>query len=141
MRVPGNQFHDSIATKRLDSRRNRADDHPIRNGLAAGTMKPPLPFNLYHAELTAFVAQLRPCIFYALAVAINNLRRFLLINGGDIGMKADMWYIDPGLFSCLQYRGAFSNADLFVIDLYLKHDADLSAWNCQEQKILQRFSM
>jgi hypothetical protein len=123
--VPGNQFHDSIATKRLDSRRNRADDHPIGNGLAAGAMKPYLTFYLHHTKLTAFIAQLRPRIFYALAVAINNMRRFLSINRREIGMKAEMWYIDPGLLSCFQYRCAFGNANLDLINRYVRHSYNL----------------
>src|SRR4030042_77568 len=98
-------------------------------------MQPPLPCDLYHAELTSFIAQLLPCIFYAFATSINRICRSLAIEGRDIGMKADVWYIDPSLRSSLQYGGAFSNANLCVIDLYLRHDADLSTWNCQERKI------
>ena len=134
MGMPRRQFHNTIAAKLRDTRGRGADDHPIRNSLVARTMKPPLPSDLYHAELTAFIAQLLPCIFYAFATSINRICRSLAIDGGDIGMKADAWYIDPSLLSCLQYGGAFSNADLCVIDLYLRHDADLMTWPCEEQK-------
>jgi hypothetical protein len=128
------QCHDAIAPKFRDSRRRGVDDHPIGNGYAARTVQPLLPLDLYHAELTSLVELLRHRIFYGLAVAINNMRRFLTVNRGDIGMKADMGYIDPSLFSCQQYGCAFSNANLCVIDLYFRHDADLLTWGCRKRK-------
>jgi len=60
----------------------------------------------------------------------------LPIDRGDIGMKADVRYIDPSLFGCLQYGDTFSDADIYMINLYVRHDADLLTWVVGIEKIV-----
>jgi len=67
------QFHNTITPKVRDSRGRGDNDHPVGNSHAAGAVQVILPFDLYHAELTSFIAQIRSGIFYAFTTSINGV--------------------------------------------------------------------